>query len=235
MTATLHLDDDGIATIQLDDGGKNLISLEMIDAIEKSLVDASEARAIVLAGREGVFSAGLDLKYVQANGPDGAVELIEALGRLSLTVWGDPRPTVAAATGHALAGGTILAMTCDHVVAADGPFKWGLVETKVNLEVPEMGLALAAQRMQPRHINQYVLPGTAIDAATAAAIGYADEALPPEDVLPRAVEVARQRAELPAGAYAGNKMRLRGAVIAGIRERSKADVQAVVRHLRAAG
>ncbi len=234
MTATLHLDDDGIATIRLDDGGKNLIGLEMLAALEKALHEAGDAKAIVVEGREGVLSAGLDLKHVKEHGPDGAVELIRGLGRVCLTLWTDPRPTVCAATGHALAGGTILAMSCDHVVAADGPFKWGLIETAVNLEVPAMGLAFAAQRMQPRHVNQYVLPGTAVDAKTAVAIGYADELTPSGATASRARTVAGERMALPSGAYAGNKMRLRGAAATRLRELVEADLQAVVRHLRAA-
>lgn len=234
MTATLHLDDDGIATIRLDDGGKNLIGLEMLAELEQALHKADDAKAIVIEGREGVLSAGLDLKHVKEHGPDGAVELIRGLGRFCLELWTDPRPTVCAATGHALAGGTILAMTCDHVVATDGPFKWGLVETAVNLEVPELGLALAAQRMQPRHVNQYVLPGTAVDAPTAVQIGYADELAQASFTASRAHAVARERMSLPPGAYAGNKMRLRGAATTRLRELAEADLQAVVRHLRAA-
>lgn len=231
MTVTCHLDDEGVASIVLDDGARNVISFELLDELEAALQQASEARALVLAGREGALSAGLDLTYVRAHGAAGARDLILRLGEVALALWTDPRPTACAATGHALAGGTILAMTCDHVVAADGPFKWGLVETAVNLEVPDMALALAAQRLQARHVNQYVLPGSAVDVATAVAIGYADESAAPDRVVGRAVEVARARAELPAGAYAGNKRRLRGQSAARLREAAERDVTAVVQHL----
>lgn len=233
MPVTCHLDDDGVASIVLDDGAKNVISFELLDRLEAALAEAADAEAVVLAGREGVFSAGLDLKYVQEHGAEGARSLVVRLAEVATTLWTDPRPTACAATGHALAGGTILAMACDHVVAADGPFKWGLVETAVNLEVPELALAMARQRLQPRHVNQYVLPGTAVDAATAVAVGYADEAVAPEHVVARAVEVARERGGLPAGAYGGNKLRLRGATAARLREGIAADVAAVVRHLDA--
>ncbi len=231
MTVTLDIDDDGIATVTIDDGARNALSMTTIADIGQAVASAGEARALVLTGREGSFSAGLDLKHIQAKGPEGARELIRSLGEVVLPLWTDPRPTVCAATGHALAGGTILAMACDHVVAADGPFKWGLIETAVGLMVPHLGLTLAGHRLQPRHVNQYVIPGATVDARTAVSIGYADELAEPADVLDRARAVASERLELPASAYAAMKDRLRGEQATQVAAGSEHDLDQIVRLL----
>lgn len=233
MQITTTIDDHGVALITLDDGGKNVLTLDAIAAWDKAIVDAAEAKAIVTAGREGALSAGLDLAHVKAHGAKGAKELVLALGEPVMRLWTDPRPTVCAATGHAIAGGTIIAMAHDHVVAAADHWKWGLTETRVNLEVPAMGLALARARLSPRDLHTYVLPGTPVDAAMAVAIGYADELADLDECVDRAVAVARERASLPAAAYAGNKARLRGDLAAQIIAGADADVDLVVRHLEA--
>lgn len=231
MQITTTIDDNGVALVTLDDGGKNILSLDAIDGINKALTEVAGAKALVIAGRDGALSAGLDLKHVQEHGPAGARELVRALGEVAMAIWVDPRPTVCAATGHAIAGGTILAMAHDHVVAAAGHFKWGLTETRVNLEVPDMGFAMARARLAPKDVNTYLLPGTPVDAAMAVAVGFADELAEMEDTVARAVAVATERAQLPAGAYAGNKARLRGDAPSQVAARAEQDLLEVTRHL----
>jgi enoyl-CoA hydratase len=233
MSITTTIDDEGIALITIDDGGKNVLSLQSLAHYDKALDEAADAVAIVTAGRDGVLSAGLDLKHVKEHGAAGARELVRELFSVGMRLWTDPRPTVCAATGHAIAGGTILAMAHDHVVAASGHWKWGLTETRVNMEVPELAWAIAGGRLSPGDLNTYVLPGAMIDAAMAVAVGYADELAELEDVVARAMVIADERAQLPAGAYGGNKARLRGDVPAKLALTLESDLLAVTRHLSA--
>jgi len=115
---------------------------------------------------------------------------------------------VVAATGHAIAAGTLLALAGDHIVAADGGV-WGLNETTNGMEVPRAGLDLAAARLAPRDLDTLVVPGERIDAARAVAVGMADVLCAPSEVMLRANERLAQLAALPSFAYAGNKRRLR--------------------------
>ncbi len=231
--ATCQVDDDGIATITLDDGALNILTLQMFADLSAALDDAADARALVLAGRDGSFSTGLDLKHVMAHGVDGARELGRVLGEVAMRIWADPRPVVAAATGHALAGGTILAIAADHVVAADAPdgdgeYWWGLIETVVGLELPDFALAPARHRLTLPAINRWVLPGVRVNAARALEVGYADELLPAGAVVERAHDEARLRLELPQLAYAGTKRRLRSAEAARVLANLDADLEAAI-------
>lgn len=210
---------DGVLTLTMDDGNKNALTPASFEGLIAALDEEHEATAIVLAGREGILTAGLDLKWIQQHGIEGLELLLPLFGRCAMRLWTDPRPTVCAATGHAIAGGTILAMACDHAVAAAGHW-WGLTETQIDMQLPEFALALARHNLPPDRLEDLLIPGERLDAADAVEVGFADELVTPDRVLDRAREHAAVLAELPARAYGGNKRRLRSAdaeaVLAGL-------------------
>ncbi len=210
MSLQVAVTDDDIAVLTLDDGAKNALDPDRFRELIAALDDADDdVRAFVLTGREGVLTAGLDLKFMAATDADGVGELLVLFGRAMMRLWTEPRPTVCAATGHALAAGTMLAMACDHAIAADGEFAWGLTETQINMTMPAFGLALARSNVAADHLDDLVLQGRRIDPATAVDVGYADELVPVDQVHDRGLAVARELAELPSAGYAATKQRLR--------------------------
>jgi enoyl-CoA hydratase len=218
--------EDGVALLTLDNGRVNAFDLGLFEELNHTLDDCADYGAVVIAGRPGMFSAGLNTKVMAGLDAAGMAELITAFGETMLRVWEEPRPTVAAATGHAVAGGTILAMCCDHAVAAEGDFRWGLTETSIGMVLPSWVLTIARGNVPADRLDDLALPGRAIPPEEAVAAGYADELAPPEAVLQRALARARELAALPRAAYAGNKQRLRGAAAAAAREGLRADVVA---------
>ncbi len=125
---TLQID-GGVAVVTIDDGKANALSHDVLGALETAFddVEASDARALVLAGRPGRFSAGFDLSVMTA-GPAQARDLLGRGARLGLRLYEFPVPVVFAVTGHALAMGGILLCCADVRIGADGPFKLGLPE-----------------------------------------------------------------------------------------------------------
>lgn len=222
--------DDGILTVTLDDGNKNTLLPATFHAIIAALDEEPDATAIVLSGRPGIFTAGLDLTWMRANGRDGVGELLRAFGTCVMRLWTDPRPTVCAATGHAIAAGTMFAMASDHAVAADDGY-WGLTETRIDFEVPAFGIALARANVRADRLEDLLLPGERIDAAGAVDAGFADRVVPADEVLATAQQRARELTELPARAYAGTKHRLRGTTAAAILANLHDDIDALTAHL----
>ena len=225
-------DATGVLTITLDDGARNALDPAAFDAIAQAVAGAGDdARALVITGREGVLTAGLDIKFMASAGRDGVRDLLTRFGRTWMQIWTEPRPTVLAATGHCLAAGTMLSMACDHAVAAQGDWAWGLTETQIDFEIPDFGLALARANVRADRLEDLLLPGRRVGVDEAVACGFADEAVPADQVVARAREVAATLAELPARAYAGTKRRLRGAtaerVLAGLED----DVAALTVHV----
>lgn len=224
MAVTVSVD-DGVALVTMDDGGHNTFTPERFEQLTAVLDDAGDdVTAFVLTGREGMLSAGLDLKYMQSAGRDGVRRLLVLFGQTLMRWWTEPRPTVCAATGHAIAAGTMMAMACDHAVAADGDFWWGLTETQINFAMPAFGLTLARHNVRADRVDDLVLPGARIPAAEAVEVGYADQLAPPAEVLDRATARARELASLPSTAYAATKQRLRGAAAREVLDGLEADL-----------
>lgn len=225
---TIHsaLREDGILEVRLDDGGPNVLRPEVCDALAATFAANPDA-PVLLRGRDGMFSAGLDLRWMTSHPPIDIGLLLRACGRMLMTVWTHPRPVVVAATGHAIAAGTMLAMCGDHVVASEGG-AWGLNETTNGMEIPRFGIELAAARLAPRDLDGLLVPGERIDAARAVAVGMADVLCVPQDTLTRAEERLAGLAALPQAAYAGNKHRLRSARAERVLAELDADVDEVV-------
>ena len=202
--------EDGVAVLTMDDGKVNALTVEVFAALDVALDACADDAAVVLCGRDGVFSAGLD-RALLAGEPADLQRLAVALTRTTMRLWTEPRPVVAAATGHAIAAGTILALACDHVVAAVGDFRWGLNETAIGLVLPEWVVDLARSNLRADRLEGLVLPGRLVDAREALEVGFVDELAPADDVRARALARAAVLAELPRPVYAANKRRLRGA------------------------
>ena len=209
MTVTRTVE-DGIAVVTLDDGKVNALDVDVFTALDRALDACADDSAVVLCGRDGVFSAGLDRALLSA--PTRVLrKLATAMTRTTMRLWNEPRPVVAAVTGHAIAAGTILALACDHVVAADGDARWGLNETALGLVLPPWVVDLARSTVRADRLEGLVLPGRIVGVREALEVGFADELAPAADVRTRAVARAAALAELPRAVYAANKRRLRGA------------------------
>lgn len=233
---TVHatLRDDGVLDVQLDDGGPNVLRPEVLEDLRTAFTEHPTA-PVLLRGRDGMFSAGLDLRWMVSHTPSEIGGLLRACGQALMTVWTHPRPVVTAATGHAIAAGTMLAMSTDHVVAAEGG-SWGLNETANGMEIPRFGIDLATSRLAPRDLGALLIPGERVDASRATTLGMADVLAPAAEVLTRAETRLAELAALPAAAYSGNKLRLRGRTAERVLAELDADVDGLVDGLiRAAG
>jgi len=132
-----------LALVKLDRPPANALDpqvLEELDAAREELV-SSEPAAVVVSGREGFFSAGVDLKLVPTLDPDGQRAMVDGINRLVVGWYGFPRPVVAAVTGHAIAGGMVIALCADYrVCASEG--KLGLTELRAGVPYPVGAIAL---------------------------------------------------------------------------------------------
>jgi enoyl-CoA hydratase len=202
--------DDGVAVVRLDDGKANAVSHTLIEQLHAALDRAdAEATAVAFVGREGKFSAGFDLS-VMTQGADATRGLVKAGGELLMRVFTHPQPTVAAVTGHALAAGALLCLASDtRIGSAELPARIGLNETAIGMGLPWYGVRLGEARLSVRHRQRSVLQAEIYDMAGALDAGYLDELVAADAVETTAIERARQLGQLPRGAYAFTKARLR--------------------------
>ena len=133
-----------VAVLRLAHGKVNAIDVELLEELEEELTAAerSPARALVLTGRGTSFSAGVDLFRVVEEGRFYLELFLPVLSRALGRLFTFPRPVVAAANGHAIAGGAILAFACDHRIVADGPARIGVPELQVGVPFPCLPLEI---------------------------------------------------------------------------------------------
>ena len=215
--AALEITND-IALIRMDDGKANAINFEMIAALNAALDTAeAEAKAIVLAGRDGRFSGGFDLNAFASLGADGVYKLLDAGTELLLRLYGNKLPVVAACTGHAIAMGVFILGACDTRVGTAGEYKIGANEAITGMNLPIFAMELSRDRLNPMHLTRATIQGFIYDPKGAVEAGYLDMLAEAGKAEATAMGVAAQLAQLPGASYAWNKQAMRKATLDRIR------------------
>jgi len=206
-----RIEHDTILELQLDRPPANALNQALLAAVRGAVEAApGEGReAIVISGRPGMFSAGLDVP-----------ELLQ-LDRVGMTeMWGEffatlralaqsPIPIAAAVTGHSPAGGAVLTLFCDHRVMAEGDFKIGLNEVQVGLTLSEAIYGPLRRLVGARQAEKLAVAGALIPATQACALGWIDELAPVEEVVATAVAKLRSLLVLPRQAMLATRAVLR--------------------------
>ena len=207
MTVTTTID-DGVAVITLDDGKMNAVSHEVVDGLHAALDQAlADAGAVCIRGNDRALSAGFDLKVMGTGDLEAIGKLVNAGGALLMRLFVHPQPTVVAVTGHALAAGALLVLTCDTRIGTEGKAKIGLNETAIGMALPEFAYELASARLSKRYLTRAAVQAEIFDPAGAVAAGYLDRL--EADPAAAALAEAKALAQLPVAAYAGTKRSLR--------------------------
>jgi enoyl-CoA hydratase/carnithine racemase len=204
-----------VALVRIDRPPANAMDLELLDqgrAVEGELRAASPG-AVVIVGREGFFSAGVDLKAVPTLDRDGQRGMVEGINRVFLGWYSFPRPVVCAVNGHAIAGGLILALCGDHRIGC-GVGKLGLTELRAGIGYPAAAMAVVRAELAPPAVRELALRAELLESGPAAVeLGLLDELVEPEALLDRSLEVAAELAALPRDAYSRVKDQLRGPTV----------------------
>lgn len=209
---------DGVAVLAVDRPPANAIDLELLHSVVAAVerVASDPPRALVISGREGFFSAGVDLKAVPAYGPAEQRMMVQEINAMALGVYGLACPVVGAITGHAIAGGLVLALCTDLRVASSAG-RYGLTEIKVGVPYPQAAIGVVRAELAPHAARVIALGNRLVDAGECLRLGVFDEVLEPQSVLPRALQIAGELAEFPPDAYARTKHELRGGTLQALR------------------
>jgi enoyl-CoA hydratase len=195
---------DGVAVVTLNrPEAMNALSRGLQDELSAAFeaLDADDAiKVIVLTGAgERAFSAGLDLKEVAAYGmsmsPDGSPRpsgnALRAPAKVS-------KPTIGAINGVAITGGFELAVACDILIASTNA-RFADTHARVGV-MAGAGLSQVLSRMiGPSRAKELSFTGNYIDAPTAAAWGLVNRVVEPAELMPAALKLARDIANIDSG------------------------------------
>jgi enoyl-CoA hydratase len=185
---------DGVWILSLARPPVNAVDPRLVAALEERAATAADSpacRAVVITGRGRAFSAGIDTKVVPAYDRAERAEMIRAVNRAILGLYGLPRPTVAAVNGHALGAGLVLALACDVRLAAAGEYRIGLAEVAAGIPFPAGPLVVVQAELTPPAARTLVLGGAAFGPTDPRAMAFLDAVCPGPSLLSAAVERAR--------------------------------------------
>ncbi|HEL4212273.1 TPA: enoyl-CoA hydratase/isomerase family protein [Stenotrophomonas maltophilia] len=165
---------------------------QLIHAIELAM--AEDAHGIVLSGSERVFTGGMDVPHLLSHGDDKhkLLDTWNAFFGAVRTLAESRIPVVAAITGHAPAGGCVLALCCDYRVMARSadpsrPYAIGLNEVQVGLIAPEGIQRLLRRAVGVHRAGALLTTGSLVPAEQALQIGLVDELAEGDLVVARAI------------------------------------------------
>ena len=214
----IHRDDhDGVAVLRIEHGKANALDLELCNAIVTAFEEAGDARAVVLTGTGRIFSAGVDLFRVIEGGRSYIEAFVPAMCRAFERLFVHPAPVVAAANGHAIAGGCLLVAAADQRLMAEGTARIGIPELQVGVPFPPIALEIIRFATPPQHFQTIVYRSGTHEPPAALDLGLIDEIVEPGALLDHALARAERLASVPAETFAITKREIRRPALVRIR------------------
>jgi enoyl-CoA hydratase len=206
--------EDGIATIKLNrpkvlNAMNKQLWLDMQAALEDVRTD-SEIKTLIITGEGRAFSTGADLKESKTRSPEDYRDYLEELQETSRKIIRFEKPTIAAVNGYALGSGYELALACDLRIAAEDA-QIGSPEAKVTSSVTGGAMRLVQDLIGPGKARELLFTGEYIDGREAERIGLVNRAVPSEQLMAAARQMA---AKIAANSSFSIKMIKKGLLMA---------------------
>jgi 3,2-trans-enoyl-CoA isomerase len=198
---------DNVREIRMVRPPVNALNTELVENLIQSLrLAAEESEAVVISGREGLFSAGLDVSDLMQFDYDGMTTFWTLYFELLETVACSPVPVAAAITGHSPAGGAVICLMCDYRVMSNGKYRIGLNETRVGLILPSVLHNAMERLVGPRISEKMLVSGSLVYPEEALRIGLVDQLETGFDAtVEHAVHWCQELLSLPRESMQGNR------------------------------
>jgi enoyl-CoA hydratase len=199
--ATLTSKDD-ISIIILNDGKANVFSPKMIQDVNECLDKVpTESGALIITGRDGMFSAGFDLKIISSGDIQATMDMSLSGFKLLSRIFSFPRPVLAACSGHGIALGTFLLCCCDYRIGVKGDYMIGANEMRTNMVIPIPILELISHRVTASHKYRAILGAEMYSIQSGVEAGLIDEIVDSKDLMEAAILKAKDLASMGHPSY----------------------------------
>jgi len=195
-----------VAIAKLDRDVTNAIDLRLIEELSETLQgvrhDPGVHGLVLGSSNEKFFSIGFDIPQLFGLAREDFKSFYQTFNRACLDLYTLPKPTIAAITGHAIAGGCILALCCDYRFIARGRKLMGLNEIRLGVPVPYLADCVLRHIVGVRYARDIMDTGEFYQPEESLQMGIVDQVLPLEQVLTKSIEKARLLGTLPQEAFA---------------------------------
>ena len=191
-----------VAQLRLNNGITNAIGPAMVTELSSTIAEIRENyRGFILTGGEKFFSIGLNLPELVDFNRKEMNRFWDEFDQAVLDLYTLPLPSAAAITGHAVAGGTIFALSADFRIIAPGRNFMGLNEINIGVPVPYLADLMLRQIVGDRVATELNYKGDMVPPERALEIRLVDEMCSEETIEERTLEMISLLAEKPHGAF----------------------------------
>ena len=162
------VDNIGIVQMKRIEGKGNALHRELLEELNKCLRNVSADEnifSLILTGTGEYFSSGLDLNSITNFNPDNIKKYFDLSSEVFFNLFSLPIPTVAAINGHAVAGGAVLAISCDYRIIYNN-YKFGFTGINLGIPYPLIPLEIMKFAIPSYMISELLLQGKLIDSQT---------------------------------------------------------------------
>lgn len=204
-----------IRELRLDRPPANALSPDLIVALKRAVqqAPAEKVGALILSGSPGRFSGGLDIPLLLGLHRQAIAQVWREFYSLLGAIGSSAIPIVAAITGHAPAGGTVLALFCDWRVMAEGEYKIGLNEVPVGIPLPPLIMQGLRRVVGSRQAERLAVSGELLSPQQALRVGLVDELVPVETVVDHSLQWCQRMLALPEKAMTSTRLQARADLV----------------------
>ena len=223
---------DKVALVALDRGKSNAINTEMVAELRQTIetLEANPAiGGVILTGKEGFFSAGLDLIELYEYDDFAIKEFWNSFLSLAAEMLAFKKPLISAISGHSPAGGCVLALCTDYRIMTEGRYIIGLNEVLVGLIAPESIFHMYAFWLGEAKAYQFLLEGKLMQAEEALQAGLVDELALPENLIATAEHKMKKYIQLNWTIWQQSKVNMRRNLLSKVNINQTETLQALLK------
>ncbi len=200
------------AVIGLDNGRSNAINAAMVSEltnIVRSIESDDNIGGLIITGKEGFFSAGLDLIELYDYDEMAIRKFWEDFLKLVSVLASFRKPLISAISGHSPAGGCVIALCSDYRIMAEGKFVIGLNEVPVGIIVPDSIFHLYSFWLGQAQAYRFLLEGKLLNTQEALENRLIDQVVDPGNLVSSAERQMQKYLQLDRTTWQQSKLNLR--------------------------
>ncbi len=184
--------EDQIAIITINNPPANTLNSEIFTTLQKMLtqLDQDDTKVIIITGAgDRFFVGGADIKQFEGQDAKSSEKLSRAGQEFTLFLERLSKPLIVAVNGYCLGGGMEISQACDFIIASENAH-FGQTEIKLGI-IPGWGGTQRLQRwMDPQRARELILTGEIVPASEMK--GFVYKVVPPDRLLPTAMDLAKR-------------------------------------------
>jgi len=220
-----------IGIISIDRPPVNAINPELVSSLSQALdsfKSDDKINGVVLQGRDGIFSAGLDITHLFPKDREYIDCFWKDFSTLLIDMFSFPKPLYSSIGGHCPAGGTVMVIMSDYRIMSKGNYVIGLNEVDVGLTVP-YGIGMVFQYVVGmRNAEELLLKAKLISPDEALRVGLVDELCDPETLLDTTLERIAVASDLYSAQQTKTKQILREQTLNVVQQNFDRDAQLIL-------